>query len=139
MREALFVHPEARIDSRALMVGSTEVFTVGHDSNATIRPRTGIHTAWIPQPLGCRAAHFGPGPRSRGSPEGSALMFPSSCLDGVITRAGPGQHTHSTPVPSTEGRLWVARHSNTAPLKNEPKFRHGSGAMVEHSSAVSQV
>ena len=29
-------------------------------------------------------------------------------------------NTHSTPVPSTEGRLWVARYSNTAPHKMSP-------------------
>ena len=28
--------------------------------------------------------------------------------------------THSTPVPSSEERLWVARHSNTAPNKMSP-------------------
>ena len=48
-----------------------------------------------------------------------ALMLASYCLDGSITRVVPVD-THSTPVPSSEGRLWVARHSNTAPNKMSP-------------------
>ena len=39
--------------------------------------------------------------------------------------------THSTPVPSSEGRLWVARHSNTAPHKMSPNsYRQSSCTSV---------
>ena len=48
-----------------------------------------------------------------------ALMLPSSCLDGSITQVVP-VNTHSAPVPSAEGRLWVSRHSNTALHKMSP-------------------
>ena len=77
-------------------------------------------------------------PQATTQARAGALMFPSSCLDGGITRVGPSQYPLYTRAIYGGEAVGSSSQQHSTAL-NEPKLQHGSGATVEHSSAFPQV
>ena len=113
------------------------------DANSIVRGRVRMFDSTTPL-----NHHLQPCPRAQSYTQATsthtragALTFPSSCLDGSVSRVGPGQypqHTRAWSAREALGRSLTTHHSTAPPQTMSPtivhmirqsKVSHGSGAM----------